>query len=172
MSPAIPCCRSKRAPQPTTRRFWSRRSRHWPSSRACRIRCTAFWCSPARQRRSVLGVARAALGRRGLGAVEDRYQQALVSGQGRADQEPQVRRPRSAAPDPRLSPEGMARTTPYAKETDFVFPSLKAEGRVPLSPAVFVADHLRPAAKAAGVQIADGQRFGCIISGIRFPTGW
>jgi len=50
--------------------------------------------------------------------------------------------------------------TPFAKETDFVFPSLKAEGKVPLSPAVFVADHLRPAAKAAGLEIADGQRFG------------
>jgi integrase len=50
--------------------------------------------------------------------------------------------------------------TPYAKETDFVFPSLKAEGRVPMSPAIFVADHLRPAAKAAGVQIENGQRFG------------
>ena len=50
--------------------------------------------------------------------------------------------------------------TAYAKETDFVFPSIKAEGRVPISPAVFVADHLRPAAKAAGLQIADGQRFG------------
>ena len=50
--------------------------------------------------------------------------------------------------------------TPYAKETDFVFPSLKAEGRVPISPAVFVADHLRPAAKAAGIQIPDGYRFG------------
>src|ERR1035437_7161023 len=50
--------------------------------------------------------------------------------------------------------------TPYAKETDFVFPSLKAEGRVPMSPAIFVADHLRPAAKAEGVQIENGQRFG------------
>jgi integrase len=50
--------------------------------------------------------------------------------------------------------------TPYAEETDFLFPSLKAEGKVPLSPSVFVADHLRPAAKAAGVAIADGQRFG------------
>ena len=49
---------------------------------------------------------------------------------------------------------------PYAKETDFVFPSLKAQGQVPISPAVFVADHLRPAAKAAGIQIADGYRFG------------
>jgi integrase len=50
--------------------------------------------------------------------------------------------------------------TPYAKKTDFVFPSIKAEGRVPISPAVFVADHLRPAAIAAGLQIGDGQRFG------------
>ena len=41
---------------------------------------------------------------------------------------------------------------PFAKETDFLFPSLKAEGRVPVSPAVFVADHLRPAAKAAGLR--------------------
>jgi hypothetical protein len=31
---------------------------------------------------------------------------------------------------------------------------------VPLSASIFVADHLRPAAKKAGVQIADGQRFG------------
>jgi integrase len=50
--------------------------------------------------------------------------------------------------------------TPYAKETHFVFPSLMAEGRVPLSPAVFVADHLRPAARRAGVQVPDGHRFG------------
>ena len=50
--------------------------------------------------------------------------------------------------------------TPYAKDTDFLFPSLKAEGRVPVSPAVFVADHLRPAAISAGVEIKPGQRFG------------
>ena len=31
---------------------------------------------------------------------------------------------------------------------------------MPLSPAVFVADHLRPAALKAGVQIPDGHRFG------------
>ena len=48
----------------------------------------------------------------------------------------------------------------YAKDGDFVFPSLKARGRVPLSASVFVADHLRPAAKKAGVPIEDGQRFG------------
>jgi integrase len=48
----------------------------------------------------------------------------------------------------------------YSKDTDFAFPSLKARGRVPLSASVFVADHLRPAAKKAGVRIEDGQRFG------------
>ena len=31
---------------------------------------------------------------------------------------------------------------------------------MPISLAVFVADHLRPAAKVAGLQIANGQRFG------------
>jgi integrase len=50
--------------------------------------------------------------------------------------------------------------TPYKKDTDFVFPSFKARGRVPLSSSTFVSDHLRPAAKKAGVQIQDGQRFG------------
>lgn len=50
--------------------------------------------------------------------------------------------------------------TPYAKDTDFVFPSLKAYGKVPLSSGVFVADHLRPAAIAAGVEIGKGHRFG------------
>jgi integrase len=50
--------------------------------------------------------------------------------------------------------------TSYGKDTDFVFPSLKAKGRVPLSPCAFVADHLRKAALGAGVQIKDGQRFG------------
>jgi integrase len=50
--------------------------------------------------------------------------------------------------------------SPYAKDGDFVFPSSRAEGRVPLSASVFVADHLRPAAKKAGVHIEDGQRFG------------
>jgi len=50
--------------------------------------------------------------------------------------------------------------TPYAGDTDFVFPSLKANGRVPLSAGIFVCDHLRKAAIAAGVCIKDGQRFG------------
>lgn len=49
---------------------------------------------------------------------------------------------------------------PYHRPHDFVFPSLRAAGRVPLSESAFVADHLRPAAKAAGVLIPDGHRFG------------
>ena len=52
------------------------------------------------------------------------------------------------------------RETPYAKDSDFVFPSMKSQGRKPLCSSVFVADHLRPAAKKAGVHIEDGQRFG------------
>jgi integrase len=50
--------------------------------------------------------------------------------------------------------------SPYAKDGDFVFPSLKARGRVPLTASIFVADYLRPAAKKAGAQIEDGRRFG------------
>jgi len=46
----------------------------------------------------------------------------------------------------------------YAKDRDFVFPSIKVRGRVPLSASIFVADHLRPAAKKTGVHIEDGQR--------------
>ncbi|MGO9302458.1 MAG: tyrosine-type recombinase/integrase [Candidatus Korobacteraceae bacterium] len=50
--------------------------------------------------------------------------------------------------------------TPYPKHADFVFPSLTKCGKVPIWSSTFVADHLRPAAKKAGVEIADGQRFG------------
>jgi len=50
--------------------------------------------------------------------------------------------------------------TPHAKESDFVFPSLIEDGKVPLNSCSFVKKHLRSAAKAAGVQIAEGQRFG------------
>jgi integrase len=50
--------------------------------------------------------------------------------------------------------------SPHAKMGDFVFPSLREEGRIPLYASTFVADYLRPAAKKAGVTIAPGQRFG------------
>jgi integrase len=50
--------------------------------------------------------------------------------------------------------------TLYAKPTDFVFPSLARRGRIPICASVFCADHLRPAAKEAGVVIPDGHRWG------------
>jgi integrase len=50
--------------------------------------------------------------------------------------------------------------TTYSKPEDWVFPSLREEGRIPLSAGIFVNDHVRPAAKKAGVQIATGVRFG------------
>jgi len=50
--------------------------------------------------------------------------------------------------------------SPYSNSSDFVFPSLKMKGRIPISASIFVQDHLRPAATAAGVQIVAGQRFG------------
>jgi integrase len=50
--------------------------------------------------------------------------------------------------------------TPHAKPDDFVFPSIREKGRKPLYASSFVADYLRPAAKKAGVEVADGQRFG------------
>ena len=52
------------------------------------------------------------------------------------------------------------RQTPHTRGKDFVFPSLIAEGKVPLNACSFVKDHLRVAAKASGVPIQDGQRFG------------
>ncbi len=52
------------------------------------------------------------------------------------------------------------RMTPYAKDEDWVFPSLKMRGEIPMCAGIFVTDHLRPAALTAGIQIADGQRFG------------
>jgi integrase len=50
--------------------------------------------------------------------------------------------------------------TPYARDTDFVFASLKMRGRVPLSACAFVKDFLRPAAITAGVEVPKGYRFG------------
>jgi integrase len=52
------------------------------------------------------------------------------------------------------------RQSPHAKGKDFMFPSLMLEGKVPLNGSSFVKDHLRVAARASGVRIADGQRFG------------
>jgi hypothetical protein len=43
---------------------------------------------------------------------------------------------------------------------DFCFLISEPCNFVPLSASIFVADHLRPAAKKNGVDIEDGQRFG------------
>jgi integrase len=45
------------------------------------------------------------------------------------------------------------RATSFGKPEDFVFPSLRSEGKKPLYASSFVADYLRPAAKKAGVAI-------------------
>jgi hypothetical protein len=50
--------------------------------------------------------------------------------------------------------------TLYAKNEDWVFPSFKMRGAIPMCAGIFVTDHLRPAALKPGVHIADGQRFG------------
>jgi integrase len=50
--------------------------------------------------------------------------------------------------------------TPYAQDEDWIFPSFKMGGKIPMCAGIFVTDHLRPAALAAGIQIAEGQRFG------------
>jgi integrase len=50
--------------------------------------------------------------------------------------------------------------SPHASDSDWIFPSLKMHGRIPMSAGIFVTDYLRPAALKVGVVIADGQRFG------------
>ena len=51
--------------------------------------------------------------------------------------------------------------TPFSKDTDFVFPSVKLRGKKPLSASIMVQKYLRPAAVKAGV-IKEGEkvRFG------------
>jgi len=49
---------------------------------------------------------------------------------------------------------------PNAQDEDWVFPSFKMRGKIPMCAGIFVTDHLRPAALAARIEIADGQRFG------------
>lgn len=50
--------------------------------------------------------------------------------------------------------------SPYSKDRDFVFPSLRKDGKIPLSARSFICDYLRGAAIAAGVSLEEGQRFG------------
>jgi integrase len=79
----------------------------------------------------------------------------------RRNQDGRLGRLRPAASAPGRTSARLAREhTPYPNDGDFVFPSLKMKGRIPLSTSIFVQDYLRPAAIAAGAQIAQGQRFG------------
>jgi integrase len=50
--------------------------------------------------------------------------------------------------------------TMYARPTDWIFASTRSRGLKPRSSSVLTADHLRPAAIAAGVKLKKGQRFG------------
>jgi integrase len=50
--------------------------------------------------------------------------------------------------------------SPYRNPDDFVFPSIRSKGTLPVYASSFVADYLRPAAIKAGVAIEAGQRFG------------
>jgi integrase len=50
--------------------------------------------------------------------------------------------------------------TPYSQPNDWIFASFKLKGRQPRTASILAADHLRPAAIAAGVVLKPGQRFG------------
>ena len=52
------------------------------------------------------------------------------------------------------------KVTAYGKPTDWVFASAKTHGRTPRVGNMIAADHLRPAAIKAGVNLKPGQRFG------------
>lgn len=52
------------------------------------------------------------------------------------------------------------KSTIYAGDTDWVLPSFKESGKIPMTAGIFVTDYLRPAAIAAGVKLENGQRFG------------
>ena len=49
---------------------------------------------------------------------------------------------------------------PSPRRRIFCFPRSRQTAGFPYLPAIFVADHLRPAAKAAALEIPDGYRFG------------
>jgi integrase len=50
--------------------------------------------------------------------------------------------------------------TPYGQPSDWIFASSRLKGRQPRTASILAADHLRPAAIAAGVVLKPGQRFG------------
>jgi integrase len=52
------------------------------------------------------------------------------------------------------------KVTQYGGNDDWIFPSYKLSGAIPMCAGIFVTDHLRPAALSAGINITDRQRFG------------
>ncbi len=52
------------------------------------------------------------------------------------------------------------KVTQHSGDDDWIFPSYKMTGSIPMCAGIFVTDHLRPAALTVGVKIADGERFG------------
>jgi integrase len=50
--------------------------------------------------------------------------------------------------------------SPYVSDGDWIFPSIKMHGTIPMSAGIFVTDYLRPAALKIGITIPDDQRFG------------
>lgn len=64
------------------------------------------------------------------------------------------------------------RMTPYAKDDDWVFPSFKMNGKIPMCAGIFVTDRLRPAALKAGIQIAQGSVSGFTLCAQAWLLGW
>jgi integrase len=56
--------------------------------------------------------------------------------------------------------QGWRHETPYSKDSDFLFPSFKLNGKQPRLGSMIVQDYIRPAAVAAGVIPEDCPRFG------------
>jgi integrase len=141
LSAGIPCCRSKHAVRPATTRFWSLRGRLpaiiqslpnvLPSILVLTCAATALWFSELlalRRSEMLWEEAEIAITKRWSWGKEGPTK-TLTKAEGHV------------LLHPALSYHGKEwhAQTPYAKATDFVFPSLTAEGRLPPSPAIFVA---------------------------------
>src|ERR1700722_3761259 len=160
MSRRIPCCTSRRARSRTTAPSSSRRSRRSQFSTPCPPCFIARSCSPAlRQRSGHQRFWRCA----GVTSCEKRKE----SGGQSAGRMAKTARPR------RMHRTAMFRCIPSWRSIARVegpdapqerhglrVSFLKGRRPRPPLPFAFVADHLRLAAKKAGVQIEDGRRFG------------
>jgi integrase len=64
------------------------------------------------------------------------------------------------------------KVTQYAGDDDWIFPSYKLRGSIPMCAGIFVTDHFAPAALAAGIKIADGRDSDCILCVPAWLLGW